>query len=376
MIDAPGHRDFIKNMITGASQADVGLLLVPADGNFGSAIAKGNHKAGEVQGQTRQHAALLNLLGVKQLVIGVNKMDDGIAGYGEARFNEVRDNMIDMLKKVGWKKDVIARTPILPMSGWIGDNITTKTANMPWWTGLDVDSIDGSSAHVDTLLDCLEFWAKPPVRDAAAPMRAPVSGVFNKRGVGDVITTRVEQGVIKPGDRCKFLPTHTDKVPCHGKVFSIEMHHKSVDHASAGDNVGMNFRGLTRENMPRVGDIMVLESDDSITRTVRFQCQVQVLQHPGELKVGYTPIGCVRTARAPCRLAKIVWKAGKATGGTKVEDPDFLKAGEMALCEFEPQNPLVVDDFKVCEGLGRVAFLEGNGVVMLGKVNASNPTSS
>jgi len=153
IIDAPGHRDFIKNMISGAAQADVCLLMVPADGNFTTAIQKGNHKAGEVQGQTRQHARLINLLGVKQLIIGINKMDSDVAGYKESRYTEIRDEMINTLIKVGWKKDFIAKSvPILPISGWIGDNLLSKSANMPWWKGMDIVTAGGNSMHIDYLL--------------------------------------------------------------------------------------------------------------------------------------------------------------------------------------------------------------------------------
>merc|ERR1711881_510257 len=141
IIDAPGHRDFIKNMISGAGQADVGMLMVPADGNFATAIAKGNHKANEVQGQTRQHARLLNLLGVKQLIVGINKMDCDTAGYKEDRYNEIRDEMRNMLQKVGWKPDFVQKSvPVLPISGWMGDNLIKKTTNMGWWSGVDVEA--------------------------------------------------------------------------------------------------------------------------------------------------------------------------------------------------------------------------------------------
>merc|ERR1712063_95690 len=140
IIDAPGHRDFIKNMITGASQADVALLMVPADGNFTTAITKGDHKAGEIQGQTRQHSVLINLLGVKQLAVGVNKMDCGVAKYGQDRYTEISNEMSLMLTKVGWKKDFIkASVPMLPISGWMGDNLIKPSDKMPWWTGVDID---------------------------------------------------------------------------------------------------------------------------------------------------------------------------------------------------------------------------------------------
>jgi elongation factor 1-alpha len=371
VIDAPGHRDFIKNMITGASQADVALIMVPADGNFTTAIAKGNPKAGEVMGQTRQHSLLINLLGVKQIVVGINKMDCDVAKYSEARYTEIRDEAKAMLLKVGWKKSVVEKeVPFLPLSGWMGDNLITKSKNMEWWKGMDVLVLGDkdNKVHIETLHDALEKMVQTPERKGDVAMRTPLSGVYKIKGVGDVLTGRVEQGLVKPGDEVVFLPTHTASTPCTGKVFTVEMHHKTVDAACAGDNVGMNIKGLNKANMPRVGDVMVLKTDTSIGRCKDFTAQVQILHHPGELKVGYTPIGFVRTGRSAVKMTKIDWKIGKETGGAKMEDPPHLKANEVAQVVFEPQQPFVVDSFKECEGLGRIAIMEGNTVVMLGKI--------
>jgi len=368
VIDAPGHRDFIKNMITGASQADVALLMVPADGNFATAIQRGNPKAGEVMGQTRQHALLINLLGVKQLVVGINKMDCDLAGYKEDRYTEIKNETVRMLQRVGWKKDFIAKsTPIIPISGWMGDNLITKSDKMGWWKGVDV-LVGKEKVHVHTLLDALDKMVCIPSRPTDKPMRTPLSGVYKIKGVGNVLTGRVEQGKVAPGDDVVFLPTHSASTPCAGKIFTVEMHHKSVPSAAPGDNVGLNVKNLPKDNMPRAGDVMVGAKDDSIFRVSEFTVQVQVLHHPGELKVGYCPIAFVRTGRSAVRLSDIAWKVGKETGGAKLEKPVSLKANEMAQVSFQPQQPFVVDTFKNCEGLGRVAVMEGNTVVMLGKV--------
>merc|ERR1711915_553756 len=368
VIDAPGHRDFIKNMISGAAQADVALLMVPADGNFTTAIQKGNHKAGEVQGQTRQHARLLNLLGVKQLIIGVNKMDCDTAGYKEARYVEIRDEMKNMLMKVGWKKDQVEKgVPVMPISGWMGDNLIKKSDKMAWWKGVDV-AVEKETVHVDTLLDCLNGMARQPPRKTDAPMRLPISGIYKIKGVGDVLAGRVEQGIVKPGEEVLFLPTNTAGTPCQGKVFTVEMHHKRVEEAFPGDNVGLNIKGLDKQNMPRSGDVMIYKKDTSLSQVKSFNAQIQVLDIPGEIKNGYSPIGFVRCGRSACRITKMVWKMGKETGGKKMEDPHSLKSNEMAEVTFEPQQPLVADSYKNCEGLSRVAFMDGNGVVMLGKV--------
>merc|ERR1711937_556127 len=286
VIDAPGHRDFIKNMISGAAQADVGVLMVPSDGNFTTAIQKGDHKQGIVQGQTRQHARLINLLGVKQLVVGVNKMDCDVAKYSEARYTEIRDEMKSMLIK----------------------------------------------------------------------------------GVGDVLTGRIEQGAVKPGEEVLFLPTHTASTACPGKIFTVEMHHKKIDAGRSGDNIGMNVKNLNKENMPRVGDVMIYKSDSTLATSENFTANVQVLDIPGSLKCGYSPIGHVRCGRAACRMVSITWRQGKDTGNEKTEGGVELKTNDAAGVIFVPQQPMVVDTFDNCEGLARIAMLDGNSAVMLGKV--------
>ena len=371
IIDAPGHRDFIKNMISGAAQADVCLLMVPADGNFTTAIQKGDHKAGEIQGQTRQHARLINLLGVRQLIIGINKMDSDTAGYKQERYTEIRDEMKHMLARVGWKPDFIEKSvPIVPISGWMGDNLIKKSEKMGWWSGMEVKTIDDRTVKVETLLDALNDMAIVPERKVDAPLRVPISGAYKIKGVGDVLAGRVEQGVVKPGDEVIFLPTHTTANPCVGKVFTVEMHHKRVDKAGPGDNVGMNIKGLDKGNMPRTGDVMILKADQTLKPCKDFTAQIQTLDIPGEVKAGYSPIGFVRCGRAACKITKINWKVGKETGGKKLDAPHALKANEMAEVVFEPCQPLVVDHFKACEGLSRIAFLDGNTAVMLGKVTA------
>jgi elongation factor 1-alpha len=305
---------------------------------------------------------------VKQLVVGVNNMDCDVAGYGQERYTEIKNEVINMLQKVGWKKDFVAKSvPIIPISGWMGDNLLKPSDNMKWYKGQEI-LVGKDKIKVHTLLDALNDMVKPPVRDSTKAMRMPVSGVYKIKGVGDVITGCVEQGLVKPGAEVVFLPTHTESNKCAGKVFTVEMHHKSVPEAGCGDNVGLNIKGLDKGNMPQVGDVMILKTDNTLKAVKSFTVQCQILDHPGQLKVGYTPIGFVRTGRAAVRLSKIDWKIGKMTGGQKAEDPAFVQANEMGQLVFEPQQPFVCDSFKNCEGLGRIAIMEGNGVVMLGKI--------
>jgi len=374
VIDAPGHRDFIKNMISGAAQADVGVSMVPADGNFTTAIQKGDHKQGIVQGQTRQHARLINLLGVKQLVCGVNKMDCDVALYKEARYNEIRDEMKSMLVKVGWPKGFVEKkVPIIPISGWVGDNLLSKSDNMGWWKGMKVKISKEKACVVTTLKEALNDFVQEAKRDPDKPMRLPVSGVYKIKGVGDVLTGRVEQGNVLPGKDVLFLPTHTASTACPGKIFTVEMHHKRLEEGGkAGDNIGMNVKALNKDNMPRVGDVMIYKEDDTLKTSENFSAQVSVLDIPGSIKAGYSPIGHVRCGRAACRLVKICWRLGKDTGGEKADGGVELKTNDQAEVVFVPQQPMVVDKFSNCEGLARIAFLDGNSAVMLGKVQDTN----
>merc|ERR1712010_285414 len=196
-------------------------------------------------------------------------------------------------------------------------------------------------------------------------MRMPISGIYKIKGVGDVLAGRVEQGQVKPGEEVIFLPTHTDSNKCEGKVFTVEMHHTRHELANPGDNVGLNIKGLDKNNMPRVGDVMIYKKDKSLDQCGEFDAQIQTLDIPGEIKLGYSPIGFVRCGRSACCATAFKFKVGKETGGKKMEAPHSLKSNEMAQVTFQPQQPLVVDSFKNCEGLSRIAFLDGNTAVML-----------
>jgi len=380
IIDAPGHRDFIKNMITGSSQADVALLLCPADGgSFIASIAKGDHKTGEVPGQTRNHARLLNLLGIKQLVVGINKMDSEVDGesYGEKRYKEIATEVRRILLQEGWKKDQIeSEIPIIPMAGFHGENILTKSEKMPWWKGVEVKvaTAAGKKVQVACLLDALNDMVNLPERNTEAAFRAPVGKVITSiKGIECVITSRIEQGTLVKGEDVAFLPTHTASNPCVGKVFSIEMHHKEHPNAGPGDNVGISMKGLSKVNMPRDGDIMIKKSDTAFKACETFVVQAMVLDHPNQIKPGYSPNCYVRTSHAACRLVGINFKVGKkSTGGQKVSEPEFIEKGDMCELVFKPTRPFVVDDFKSCEGLSRVAMLEGSIVCMIGKVTKVN----
>lgn len=380
IVDAPGHRDYVKNMITGSNAADVALLMVPCDGNFNTAVARGDHGSGTVPGQTREHARLLFLSGIKQLVVGINKMDCDLAGYNEARYLEVKNEMMYMLKSVGWPAKFVENSvAYVPISGWKGDNLVKKSENMPWWKGVDLPLKTGGSVHADTLYDVLDKFVQPPKRDLSGPVRVPISDVLTIKGVGEVVCGRIEQGTLRPGDEVQFVPSNTVSFPCVGKVFSIEMHRKSVEKGLAGDNVGVNIKGfdksLPNAGRPHAGDVMILKSDTSFRAAKRFTAQVSMLDIPGDgVGVGYTPILVVRTAKCACKIVSINWRQGKETSGARVENPTGpaakLKTNDLAEVVFEPTKPFAVDSCDRSDTLSRVAGMEGNGACFLGKITS------
>jgi len=362
IVDAPGHRDYVKNMITGAGCADIALLLVPAEqGGFEAAIQKGDHAQNIVQGQTRQHARLLSLLGVEQLIVGVNKMD--ACGWSEDRFNEIKDEMSKMIQQAGFKP---RRVPFIPYSGFQGENLVDRTDKMPWYQGWQANISKDEVSQGYTLYDALEKLARPPVRADSRKVRMPINGVCQIKGVGDVITGRVEQGAIRLNDMVGIVPRNLSKL----KVFSIEMHHKVVPQAGPGDNVGINIKGLDKKNMPKVGDVIYLEKENTLFPVRSFRAQVSVQEHPGQLRVGYSPLVHVRTARASCRMSRILWKMSKKSGGQKVDDPPYLEAGDAAEVVFEPKlnQKIYLETFEECSGLGRIAVMDSNQLAMMGKV--------
>jgi len=281
-----------------------------------------------------------------------------------------------MLTKIGFKTKKI---PFVPMSGWTGDNLVEESTNpnFSWYKGFKVKPKKKEVTGV-TLLDALNRVVHVPKRPTKKPFRMPVSGVYKIKGVGDVITGRIEQGKLKPGVVTAFAPTGVE-----GKAFSIEMHHKTVDSAGPGDNVGVNVKGLNKENMPKVGDVMYIKEEkgdeDPPKASETFRAAVFVQDHPGQLKCaneqglgGFTPSIHVRTAKAPCQLLKILWKRGKSTSNAKVENPPYIEAGDEAECVFKPKGPLCVDAYDVCKPLGRMAAMDSNSLIMLGRVLESN----
>ena len=316
IIDAPGHRDFIKNMITGTSQADVAMLVIASGtGEFEAGISK--------TGQTREHALLAYTLGVKQLIVVVNKMDDKSVNYGEGRFKEIKEETCRFLKKIGYKPDTI---PFVPISGWHGDNMIEKSPNMPWWTG-------------GTLLETLDS-VTPPKRPTDKPLRVPLQDVYKIGGIGTVPVGRVETGIMKPGMTVIFAPTQLTT-----EVKSIEMHSESVSCAQPGDNIGFNIKGLSVKQIRR-GNVCGDTKNDPPIGAESFEAQVIIMNHPGEIRVGYTPVLDCHTAHIACKFTEFLSKVDRRTGKEKTDKPEFIKNGDSAIVQLTPTKPFCVESYK------------------------------
>ncbi|XP_070586418.1 elongation factor 1-alpha 1-like [Erythrolamprus reginae] len=265
IIDAPGHRDFIKNMITGTSQADCAVLIVAAGvGEFEAGISK--------NGQTREHALLAYTLGVKQLIVGVNKMDSTEPPYSQKRYEEIVKEVCTYIKKIGYNPDTVA---FVPISGWNGDNMLEPSSNMPWFKGWKVTRKDGSASGT-TLLEALDTIL-PPTRPTDKPLRLPLQDVYKIGGIGTVPVSRVETGILKPGMVVTFAPVNVTT-----EVKSVEMHHEALSEAYPGDNVGFNVKNVSVKDVRR-GNVAGDSKNDPPMEAAGFTAQVIIVNHPGQI---------------------------------------------------------------------------------------------
>jgi elongation factor 1-alpha len=330
IIDAPGHKDFIKNMITGAAQADAGVLVVAANDG--------------VMAQTKEHVFLARTLGVNQLIVAINKMD--MKDYDEANFNKIKEDVGNLLKSVGYKPDEV---PFIPIASLPGDNIAEKSEKMAWYSG-------------DTLLDAINK-VKEPEKPTDLPLRLPIQDVYSITGIGVVPVGRVETGVMKLGDKVIVVPGREGKgVP--GEVKTIEMHHEMQQQAEPGDNIGFNVRGIEKKDIVR-GDVLG-HTDNPPTIATEFTAQIVVLNHPTVVTVGYTPVFHIHTAQVACQVMAIEKKLNPATGEVVQENPDFIKNGDAAIVRLKPVQPLVIEKQKEIPQLARFAIRDSGSTVAAG----------
>ncbi|MFT4297585.1 MAG: translation elongation factor EF-1 subunit alpha [Candidatus Woesearchaeota archaeon] len=332
IIDAPGHKDFIKNMITGASQADAAVVVVAANDG--------------VNAQTKEHIFLSRTLGVEQIVIAINKMDISGVEYSEEKYNKVKEDVSALLRTVGYKPDEI---PFLAIASLHGENIAKKSDKMAWYKGKTL---------LETL-DDLKITEKP----VDLPLRLPIQDVYNITGIGVVPVGKVETGIMKIGQKVTALPGREGKgVP--GEVKSIEMHHEQAQQAEPGDNIGFNVRGWGKKDIAR-GDVLGPQ-DNPPTVATEFTAQIVVLNHPSVITVGYTPVFHIHTAQIACQVVEIQKKINPATGEVLAENPDFIKNGDAAIVKLKPVQPLVIETQKDNPKLSRFAIRDSGATVAAG----------
>ncbi|MBW2965541.1 translation elongation factor EF-1 subunit alpha [Candidatus Woesearchaeota archaeon] len=330
IIDAPGHKDFVKNMITGASQADVGVLVVAASEG--------------VMAQTKEHVFLSKTLGVNQLIVAVNKMD--AVKYDEGKFKSVKENVSALLKTVGYNP---AEIKFVPLAALVGDNVVKKSENMAWYKD-------------ETLLEAMDSL-KEPEKPTDLPLRLPIQDVYNITGIGVVPVGRIETGVMKVGDKITVVPGREGK-GVSGEVKTIEMHHEQMQKAEPGDNVGFNVRGIGKKDIAR-GD--VLGPSNNVPRVAEeFTAQMVVLNHPTVVTVGYTPVFHIHTAQVACQITAIEKKLNPATGEVLAENPDFIKNGDAAIVKVKPMQPLCIEKQAESPQMARFAIRDSGATVAAG----------
>ena len=336
IIDAPGHRDFIKNMITGTSQADVAILVIASGtGEFEAGFGK--------EGQTREHALLAYTMGIKQVILAVNKMD--LCDYGKERFEEIKTEVIGYLKKIGFQEKNVNT---VPYSGFKGDNLIEKSANMPWYNG-------------DTLLEALDK-IDPPKRPWDKALRLPLQDVYKITGVGTVPVGRVETGIIKPGMLVTFAPANITT-----ECKTVEMHHTQMEEAIPGDNVGFNVKGVSVKDVRR-GNVVGDSKNDPPKEAVSFNAQVIVMNHPNKIMAGYCPVLDCHTSHIACKFDKLLEKIDRRTGKATEAEPKEIKNNEACIVQLVPQKQMVVESFVEYSPLGRFAVRDMKQTVAVGVI--------
>ena len=343
LLDAPGHRDFVKNMITGASEADCAVLVLSAkEVETDTAIAPG--------GQAREHAFLLKSLGEAQIIVAVNKMDS--ADYKEDAYKAVVEKGRELVKQCGYKPDNV---PFIPVSGWKGDNLVKKSENLSWYSG-------------KTLLEAFDDFTVPE-KPIGKPLRLPVQDVYSITGVGTVPVGRVETGTMKANDKIIVMPSGAT-----GEIKSIETHHQEMQSAEAGDNIGFNLRGIEKKDIKR-GDVLGTP-DNPPTVAEEFKAQIIVIHHPTALAPGYTPVMHCHTAQVAATITAFESKIDPATGGTSEENPKFLKVGDAAIVRIKPVRPTCIETFQEFPEMGRFALRDMGATIAAGVVKEITPHKS
>nr|GAT54158.1 translation elongation factor [Mycena chlorophos] len=338
-------------MITGTSQADCALLIVTAStGDFETSISE--------DGQTREHALLAFTLGVRQLIVAVNKMDT--VKWSEDRFNEIVSATSTYLKKVGYKPKAIA---FVPISGWHGDNMLEESTNMPWFTGWVKETKAGGVVKGKTLLEALDA-IEPPSHPVDKPLRLPLQDVYKIGGIGTVPVGRVETGFIKAGMVVAFAPSGVT-----AEVRTVEMHHELLEQGNPGNNVGFNVKYVSIKDV-RCGHIALDWKNDPAKEAASFNAQVIVLNHPGQIAAGYMPVLDCHTAHIACKFAELLEKIDRRTNKAVEANPKSIKTGDSCIVKLVPSKAMCVESYNEYPPLGHFAVRDMRQTVAVGIIKS------
>ncbi|XP_017282791.1 HBS1-like protein isoform X2 [Kryptolebias marmoratus] len=323
LMDAPGHKDFIPNMITGAAQADVAVLVVDA--------SRGEFEAGfEAGGQTREHALLVRSLGVTQLAVAVNKMDQ--VNWQQERFQEITSKLGHFLKQAGFKDSDVF---YVPTSGLSGENLTVRSS-VPeltsWYSGA-------------SLLEQIDAF-KAPQRSVDKPFRLCVSDVFKDQGSGFCVTGKIEAGFIQTGDKILAMPPNETCT-----VKGITLHDEALDWAAAGDHVSLTVTGM--DIIKINAGCVFCHPKEPIRACTRFRARILLFSIEVPITQGFPVLLHYQTVSEPATIRKLISVLHKSSGEVLKKKPKCLSKGMNAVVEVQTQRPVALELYKDYKELGR-----------------------
>lgn len=338
LLDAPGHKDFIPNMITGATQADVALLVVDATrGEFETGFESG--------GQTREHALLVRSLGVSQLCVVVNKLDT--VDWSQERFQEIIGKLGSFLRQAGFRESDVT---YVPCSGLTGENLVSKPKEeklSKWYNG-------------PYLVEVIDKF-KPPERPITKPFRLSVNDIFKGTGSGFCVSGKVETGVVQVGDKLLVLP-HNEAA----QVKALTIDDAAVQTAYAGDNVSVTLQGIEMQNVS-IGDILS-DPVNVVPVTSRFEARIVVFNIKVPITKGCSVILHHQSLLEPAVITKLVAQLHKSTGEVIKRHPRCLVRNSNALVQLETSRPICMELYKDVKELGRFMLRVGGVTVAAGLV--------
>jgi len=348
ILDAPGHKNYVPNMIMGVSQADIGILVISA--------RKGEFEAGfDREGQTREHAILAKTLGIKKLVIAVNKLDDPTVQWSKERYDEIEGKLSPFLKQIGYNlsKDVVW----VPISGFDGSNIIKKAPEKtcPWYKG-------------ESLLQTLDAL-QPLDRLNESPLRVPVLDKFKESGKTYIIG-KVESGVLNLGDTIVISPSKQQL-----NVLQILNDDGPLKAARPGENIKVVVKGSQVEEDAIYRGAILSHIDKQPTVTNDFVAQIailQLLEHKSLFSAGYECVVHIHTSAEEVVVKMLLEELDSKTGTSKKKLPKFVQNKALVIAHMSTSKPVVIETFEAFSQLGRFTLRDEGKTIAFGKILATH----